>query len=206
MNLNEYIDGARRTESSLFPLSNSVVELGLTSRMFHGIVGICTELGEIVEAYEKTEVDFVNVAEEIGDAYWYTAVLFDELNIKSSEVQNLEILSTDMNSLPLFLVAMSTDMLDKTKKTMFYGKKYSSEALKLQVIAFYNALGMCVNGLKNYLDVSKEKIWEINLNKLKIRYPEKFNLNDAEVRNLTAERIVLEKAEVKPTSEEKAFS
>ena len=206
MNLNEYIDGARRTESSLFPLSNSVVELGLTSRMFHGIVGICTELGEIVEAYEKTEVDFVNVAEEIGDAYWYTAVLFDELNIKSSEVQNLEILSTDMNSLPLFLVAMSTDMLDKTKKTMFYGKKYSSEALKLQVIAFYNALGMCVNGLKNYLDVSKEKIWEINLNKLKIRYPEKFNLNDAEVRNLTAERIVLEKAKVKPTSEVKAFS
>ena len=206
MNLNEYIDGARRTESSLFPLSNSVVELGLTSRMFHGIVGICTELGEIVEAYEKTEVDFVNVAEEIGDAYWYTAVLFDELNIKSSEVQNLEILSTDMNSLPLFLVAMSTDMLDKTKKTMFYGKKYSSEALKLQVIAFYNALGMCVNGLKNYLDVSKEKIWEINLNKLKIRYPEKFNLNDAEVRNLTAERIVLEKAKVKLTSKEKAFS
>ena len=206
MNLNEYIDGARRTESSLFPLSNSVVELGLTSRMFHGIVGICTELGEIVEAYEKTEVDFVNVAEEIGDAYWYTAVLFDELNIKSSEVQNLEILSTDMNSLPLFLVAMSTDMLDKTKKTMFYGKKYSSEALKIQVIAFYNALGMCVNGLKNYLDVSKEKIWEINLNKLKIRYPEKFNLNDAEVRNLTAERIVLEKAKVKPTSEVKAFS
>jgi len=64
MKLEEYIDGARRTESSLLPLSDSVVELGLTNRMYHGIVGICTEMGEIVEAYERDNVDFINVAEE----------------------------------------------------------------------------------------------------------------------------------------------
>jgi len=191
MNLEEYIDGAKRTESSLMPLADNVVELGLTNRMYHGIVGLCTELGEIVEAYEKAEVDFVNVAEEIGDAYWYTAVLFDELNIHN--VDDVEILSTDMNTLPLFLVAMGADILDKTKKTMFYGKEYSTELLKEQIITFYIALNMCVNGLKSKLNVTKEKIWEININKLKIRYPEKFNLNDAEVRDLKTERIALEK-------------
>jgi hypothetical protein len=194
MKLNEYIDGARRTESSLMPLADSVTELGLTNRMYHGIVGICTELGEIVEAYEKSEVDFVNVAEEIGDAYWYTAVLFDELNITEDDVKDMKVISTNMTSLPLFLVAQGAEMLDKTKKTMFYGKKYSTDLLKEQIIVFYISLGMCVNGLDSYLDVTKEKIWEINLNKLKIRYPEKFNLNDAEVRDLKTERIELEKA------------
>ena len=56
MELKEYIDGARRTESSLLPLSEAVVNLGLTNRMYHGIVGIVTEVGEIVEAYEKDQI------------------------------------------------------------------------------------------------------------------------------------------------------
>jgi len=191
MNLEEYIDGARRTESSLTPLADSVVKLGLTNRMYHGIIGICTEIGEIVEAYEKSNVDFVNVAEEIGDAFWYTAVLFDELNIKPKDEDLVEY---NMNELPSVLIVMSADMLDKTKKTMFYGKEYSVETLENQIITFYQALIMCVNGLTEHLDVTKEKVWSINLNKLKIRYPEKFNLNDAEVRDLKTERIELEKA------------
>jgi len=194
MNLTEYIEGVRRTESSLKPLADSVVRLGLTNRMYHGIVGISTELSEIAEAYEKTNIDFVNIAEEIGDAYWYTAVLFDELNITPNDVISSENLSTDMTSMPLFLLSMSGIILDGTKKTMFYGKKYSVEDLKSNVIAFYQALNLCVNGLKNELNITKEKIWEINLNKLRIRYPEKFNLDDAEVRDLKTERIELERA------------
>lgn len=192
MNLDEYIDGARRTESSLMPLADSVVELGLTNRMMHGIVGICTEVGEIVEAYENIDVDYINVAEEIGDAFWYTAVLFDELGISSKDFKDATI-KANMKTLPKSLVSQSADILDKTKKTMFYGKVYDKEVLKKQITSFYILLTWCVNGLEEYLDVTKEKVWEINLNKLKIRYPEKFNLNDAEVRDLKTERIALEK-------------
>ncbi len=190
MKLKEYIDGVKRTESSLSPLHNSVVKLGLTNRIYHGIIGICTEVGEIVEAYEKKEVDYVNIAEEIGDVFWYTAVILDELNI--TNLENTEVFSTNMCTTPIFLVSQSTKMLDKTKKTMFYGKEYSKDLLVNQIILFYQSLIKCVNGLKINLDITKEKVWDINLNKLKIRYPEKFNLNNAEVRDLETERVVLE--------------
>jgi len=76
---------------------------------------------------------------------------------------------------------------------MFYGKEYSTELLIDQIIRFYQTLGMCINGLKAHLNITKEKVWDINLNKLKIRYPEKFNLNDAEVRDLETERVELER-------------
>lgn len=190
MELKEYIDGARRTESSLLPLSEAVVNLGLTNRMYHGIVGIVTEVGEIVEAYEKDQIDFVNVAEEIGDAFWYTAVILDELNVTITET---DLVQYDMNVLPKSLVSQSAEMLDKTKKTMFYGKEYSTDLLVKQIVHFYYSLIMSVNGLTEHLDITKEKVWDINLNKLKIRYPKKFNLNDAEVRDLETERVELEK-------------
>lgn len=192
MKLTEYIDGARRTESSKQPLHQSVIDLGLTNRMLHGIVGISTEMGEVAEAYEKANIDFVNIAEEIGDAYWYTAVLMDELNIERVDAPDL--VAIDTNTAPLELFAQSADMLDKCKKTMFYGKEFSVETLYEQIVRFYVTLGRFVDGLDEHLDITKEKIWEINLNKLKIRYPEKFNLNDAEVRDLATERIELEKA------------
>lgn len=191
MKLEEYIDGARRTESSKQPLHADTTALGLTNRMLHGIVGISTEMGEIVEAYQRTNIDLVNVAEEIGDAYWYTAVLMDELGIVRVDTPaGLGAISAC--SLPKQLVVQSAEMLDKCKKTMFYGKEYDVEALKEQVSRFYVTLGLFVDGLAEEIDVTKEKIWTINLNKLKIRYPEKFNLTDAEVRDLQAERIVLE--------------
>lgn len=52
MDLKEYIDGCKRTESSLLPLGKNITDLGLTNRMLHGIIGISTEMGEIVEAYK----------------------------------------------------------------------------------------------------------------------------------------------------------
>lgn len=192
MNLEKYVDGARRTESSKAPLHQSVIDLGLTNRMLHGIVGISTEMGEVSEAYERTNIDYVNVAEELGDAFWYTAVLLDELNIE--RVHLTEGLSIEMRSIPKSLISQAADMLDKTKKTMFYGKEYDKAVLADQVTRFYASLCYAVEGLKGELDVTKEKVWTINLNKLKIRYPEKFNLNDAEVRDLATERIELEKA------------
>lgn len=47
---------------------------------FHGIIGIATEAGELLEALYKaieddTPVDNINLIEETGDVFWYVAVL-----------------------------------------------------------------------------------------------------------------------------------
>ena len=196
MNFNEYTEGALRTESALCPLSDRVLGLGLSDRIVHAIIGLNTEVTEIVEAYTKNDrfhIDYVNVAEELGDMYWYLALLFKEFGVDAEDVvlPNDEI---SMGEIPLVLSVMTGSMLDRVKKTMFYGKTYIlSEVLK-DILELYITLNKCVNGLKRYLaNVTVEKVWSITLHKLKERYPDKFNLNDAEVRDLQKERIELEK-------------
>ncbi|MDB4330347.1 nucleoside triphosphate pyrophosphohydrolase family protein [bacterium] len=55
-------------------------------RLLHGVVGIITEAGEMTEQlyahmYDKKELDEVNIAEEIGDLFWYCAIICDTVGI-----------------------------------------------------------------------------------------------------------------------------
>lgn len=89
----------------------------------HGIVGVATEAGELVEALSKPSLDEVNIKEEMGDILWYIAVLCKTMNC------------------------------------------------------------------------TFEEIMITNINKLKTRFPERFNETNALNRNLDAERKVLEDGE-----------
>lgn len=77
-----YQTEALRTEA---PISDGVRErIVAHSRAMHGIVGICTEAGELADAYKKhvfyaRDLDAANVREEIGDILWYLAILCDTL-------------------------------------------------------------------------------------------------------------------------------
>lgn len=64
--------------------------VSLDPRVFHGIVGIATEAGELAEVLVKnlehdTPVDAINVQEELADQSWYTAILNDALNLDWEE-------------------------------------------------------------------------------------------------------------------------
>lgn len=60
--------------------------LTINPRIFHGIVGLMTETGEMLEAMCKDKIDPVNLLEELGDAHWYQAILLDELQGDLSKV------------------------------------------------------------------------------------------------------------------------
>lgn len=67
-----------------FILSREDTELN--SRMFHGILGIMTEAGELAQIWSKhmdgESFDAVHVQEECqGDIGWYTAIITDELGL-----------------------------------------------------------------------------------------------------------------------------
>lgn len=118
----EYIKLVKRTESTKDPV---VSEFGVNSRILHACMGAVTETGELLDACKKSmfygkQLDKVNLAEEIGDVFWYAAILCDELG------------------------------------------------------------------------VTFEEVFEVNINKLKKRYAEKFTDEEAEVRDLDAERKILE--------------
>ncbi len=56
-----------------------------SARILHGLLGMHTELGELLDAYKKhwyyhKPLDKANVAEEIGDIIWYFELLRDATN------------------------------------------------------------------------------------------------------------------------------
>ena len=66
-------------------------EISIDVRVFHAIVGMSTETGEIIEALLNSletgePLDRVNLLEEIGDLNWYQAIAIDALN---GDMQNV---------------------------------------------------------------------------------------------------------------------
>lgn len=69
-------------------LTTLAVKDDLYLNHFHGALGLCTEIGEILDAYKKAvyynndvitfdlkHLDVVNLGEELGDCLWYLAIL-----------------------------------------------------------------------------------------------------------------------------------
>jgi len=70
-------------------------------QLIHGIVGIATEAGELLEnlktAIEENEqLDWVNLSEECGDVFWYIAAIsdFTGFDFESMQKTNIEKLKT----------------------------------------------------------------------------------------------------------------
>lgn len=69
-----------------------VVARAVDTNIIHGIIGIATEAGELVEALVKAmfndaDLDVVNMAEEVGDVFWYAALLAKKAGVTFDAIQ-----------------------------------------------------------------------------------------------------------------------
>lgn len=83
----------------------------------------------------------------------------------------------------------SAEFTDALKKSLFYGKPLDTTNLKEELgdLLWYVALAM--DELNTSFEIETTRV----INKLKLRYPEKFTEHLAEHRDLSAERTLLEK-------------
>lgn len=86
-------------------------------------------------------------------------------------------------------VTEAGECMDAIKKAKIYGRELDTVNLIEEAgdIMWYLAL------LADELGVSFEDIWERNINKLRVRFPEKYTEESVSNRDLIAERKVLEK-------------
>ena len=96
MNTTEYIKNACKTESNDFSQIGARISDEGTIRLMHGAIGLTTEAGEFIDALKKhvfygKELDRVNLKEEMGDMFWYLAIIADELDVDFSEIMNTNI-------------------------------------------------------------------------------------------------------------------
>lgn len=151
-------------------------------------LGMSSELNEVMTAHDNT--DIVNISEELADIMWYVA---NYCNFRRIDLESIytDFRYNDENrfSYPYYISKLS----DLVKKYVAYNKTIDEELEEtylcyivhlIREIEFVNA-GIIT-------DHSFEKSLENNINKLKVRYPEKFTEEQALNRNLELERVQLE--------------
>ena len=87
----DYIQQAIQTESP--PSEEQLSRVNL--RILHALMGLQTETAELTDAVKRhifygTELDKVNLVEEIGDVFWYVAILMDELKLDVGDKASFE--------------------------------------------------------------------------------------------------------------------
>jgi hypothetical protein len=183
MNWKEYLELSEKTLSTQFHAEAEVYQ-----RILHGAIGLCTEAGELLDAFEKnTGLDLVNIKEELGDIYWYLAILHRDIPGIERGDERYALKQNPLNH-AIRLTVFSTELLDQLKKKIYYGKDFDiKEANRL-----VNTIEDHLSGVAVEYKFTKEDILETNINKLKARYGEKFSSDAAINRDLDTERKTLE--------------
>ena len=81
----EYVQKALSTESNDFDAIASRLRDNRTVRLLHGALGAVTESGELADVLKKhifygKPLDTINISEEVGDLFWYCAIIADALD------------------------------------------------------------------------------------------------------------------------------
>jgi NTP pyrophosphatase (non-canonical NTP hydrolase) len=95
MQTTEYIQNALKTESNDFAaIQDRFTEDNI--RLLHAAIGMSTEAGETLDALKKhlfygKPLDRVNLKEEMGDLFWYLAIMADVLEVDFATVMERNI-------------------------------------------------------------------------------------------------------------------
>jgi NTP pyrophosphatase (non-canonical NTP hydrolase) len=184
MDWKTYMSESSRTFAPTFYLGEGSEETEVLFdklNQLHCAIGISTEIAEFMEAVAND--DIVNGNEELGDILWYTANLARITHTSAwLPIQN--------NTMQVFvdewLVGVQ-ELLDHYKKAVYYGSDVDKQYVATHI---QQILTICC-GIANNTDTDIHDILDKNINKLRVRYPEKFTQDAAENRNLDAERDVL---------------
>lgn len=65
-------------------------------RGLHAAMGVATESGELVDSFKRAvfygvELDKTNIVEEVGDIFWYIALLADEIGFSIQDCMDANI-------------------------------------------------------------------------------------------------------------------
>ena len=96
MNPSEYIKNAMKTETVDYENIAKKVNDPKLQRMLHAVYGLSTEAGEMLDQYKRhiyygAPLDLVNVEEEMGDLFWYLAILSDTIGVPFEQIMDKNI-------------------------------------------------------------------------------------------------------------------
>lgn len=183
MNWKEYLEQSEKTMSSEFHCDEK------EQRILHAVIGILTEIEELLDNHIGDSSDEINRSEELADAFWYCAIIAREYNIDFSQISRKS--NNPMETL-IRIVKHTCSLLDMLKKKLYYNKPIDESKFKTN---FYEVL-LNLSDYANQYSINIEETFDINISKLRARYGEKFSSEKAINRNLNLERSILEGIDV----------
>lgn len=169
-------------------LANSTMaDLGSEASDFaHMSLGITSELGELFLAGENE--DTVNIIEEHGDLNWFVAGICKIYNFGFTELYNEAMTIKEDQEVPKEAFTSVFGIADLSKGLLAYGKPVDRKKLKSLLVKFFIFLkAISIEEDFDYLH-SLQK----NIEKLKARFPDKFDADKAINRDTDNERQILE--------------
>ena len=153
MDFKEYVKLAMRT---------NVEDRSFKDNILNGLLGLYGENVEFIMASEAGELD------ELGDCYWYTALLFHTTGLELLNPLELLNITKAKNSLMSSIGLLS----DHFKKHFFQGHSLDSNLVQLLLSEIKFHLDVSTT----FINSSPEEVMEYNINKLKKRFPEGFEV------------------------------
>lgn len=152
--------------------------------LLHMAVGLHSEYNELGDAILKE--DKVNIGEEIADHMWYLAVYCHFASLPFDVVVFWdEVPVTDHLSM------LTSHFVDVVKKKAIYGNR-DPKVWDLERKLITNVISKLFT-IAYAFDLDMSKLLENNIEKLKVRFPEKYTDLSANVRDLDAEYEQLKK-------------
>jgi NTP pyrophosphatase (non-canonical NTP hydrolase) len=175
MTITEYLTESART---LVP--------GSTERenLVHAALGLVTECQELTEACNNS--DEINITEELGDLAWYIALLDRTVEKQGGFTYSLEY--NPCYTIETQMERTVASVADQAKRVYFYG----APADTVQLTSNLDLLWTLWFELCHRLDRNPEQVLELNIGKLRARYPTKFSGGAALNRDIEAERSIIE--------------
>jgi NTP pyrophosphatase (non-canonical NTP hydrolase) len=153
MNIDNYIVNVLNLKSKSFHLTQHNDDKLIPSiDLIHATLGMATEIAEYVEGYNKVE--------ELGDLWWYVALAVHVRQLKIEHTQSVD------EECWIYI----SYLVDEIKRGLFYGKiDFDRYDLYLQKV-----ISWCYRSAEQ-IKVRIEEVMDKNIEKLKKRYPDKFD-------------------------------
>lgn len=181
MNWNEYLELSEKTLSTQFNCDEK------EQRVLHSIIGILTEVEELLDNHTGETQDFTNILEEAGDITWYLAIIGREYQLDYPQLL-VRTKNEDPMKLVLKIIKNTCKLLDMMKKKIYYNKPIDENLFK----TITHVVMLDLSDYMNVYDINIQNSFDINIAKLKARYGEKFSSERAINRDLETERNILE--------------
>ena len=156
------------------PLINRVME-AMTAPLFQML-----KLQELLSSYKPDPRRKEELTDELGDVMWYVAIMCEQIGTDLNDIRrrdkyiNIDTVGTTKSSLAA-LATCGGAVADYVKKVVCHGHELDVETLISKINpVYYHVRGVCEQE-----NIHLVHVFQTNIRKLKLRYPDGFSTEDS---------------------------